>query len=254
MNARALLSTGPNSEETRDSICGGLVQVIQRREGYRFNLDPVLLAHFAVQAGVLKPPIIDLGTGSGVIPLILTQKFGLDVTGLEVQQPLFELAERNVHLNRCEGRIALVLGDWRRVKEKFSAASFSNALANPPYRAFAQGRVSPDAEKAVARHEMLGALSDFCVAASYLLVERGSIFIVYPALRTTELLACLTKHGLEPKRIRFVHPRGTAPAKLLLLQAVKSGRGGLVVDPPLLLHKGTAAAYTDEVEGMLGGV
>ncbi|MDY7228046.1 tRNA1(Val) (adenine(37)-N6)-methyltransferase [Hyalangium rubrum] len=239
--------------ETLDSICGGEVQVLQRRTGYRFTLDPILLAHFAVfEAGAHRGRLIDLGTGSGIIPLILAKRLGRkDITALELQPRLYSLAERNVYLNRCEQQVTLVQGDLRQVEQFFAAGSFSHVLCNPPYRACATGRSSLTVEKAIARHEVACSLPDVVRAARHLLAQRGGLCVVYPSARFAELAAVLREHRLEPRTMRMVHPRADRPAKLVLLHAVKGGRADLTVLPPLVLHAEDEHAFTEEVSAMV---
>lgn len=245
------LALTPGPGETLDAICGGAVQLLQRASGYRFNLDPVLLAHFAMQAGAPRGPVIDLGTGSGVIPIILARKFGLrEVTALEVQPSLYELAQRNVHLNRCERRVSLVLGDLREVERQLQPGGFAHVLCNPPYRAKEAGRLNPDEEKAIARHEIRCALEDVARAAACLLRERGVLSLVFPTARLCELTEALRASRLEPKVLRLVHARPDRPSKLLLLQAVKGARAHLAVLPPLVVHE-DAHGFSHEVRAML---
>lgn len=238
------------ADETLDAICGGTVRLVQRARGYRFNLDPILLAHFAQPE--LRGPTIDLGTGSGIIPLILSRKFGLtNLMGLELQPSLYALAQRNVRLNGCEAQVALALGDIRRVFESFSRGAFAHVVSNPPYRSFDAGRHNPDPEKAIARHEIRCRLSDLVAAADWLLRDRGSFFVIYPASRLAQLIEALRGHSLEPRRIRFVHTRASRAARLVLVAATKGGRHDATVVPPLVLHPDDRDGFTPEVERML---
>ncbi len=247
------LELQPGPGETLDTICGGEVQVLQRRVGYRFTLDPILLAHFAVfEGGAHRGRVIDLGTGSGIIPLILARRLGRrDVTGLELQPRLYSLAERNIYLNRVEREVTLVQGDLRHVDAQFPAGSFSHVVCNPPYRAQATGRASVQVEKAIARHELTCALPDVVRAAAYLLAPKGGLCMVYPAARFAELASELRAVRLEPRTVRMVHPRAGRPAKLVLLHAVKGGRATLTVLPPLVLHAEDEHAFTAEVCAMV---
>ncbi len=250
---RTPLELRPGAGETLDSICGGEVKVLQRRRGYRFTLDPVLLAHFAVyEAGAVRGRLMDLGTGCGIIPLILARRLGCEsITGLELQPRLFSLAERNVHLNRCEREVSLVQGDLRCVDRLFPKASFSYVLCNPPYRAREQGRISTDMEKAIARHEIACELQDVARSAAYLLRCRGSFCVVYPASRLSELMAVLRAEKLEPRTARMVHSRAGRPAKLVLMHAVKGAPTGLTVLPPLVIHADDEQAFSREVSAMV---
>jgi tRNA1Val (adenine37-N6)-methyltransferase len=247
------LELHPGAGETLDSICGGEVQVLQRRTGYRFTLDPILLAHFSVyEGGAHRGRLIDLGTGSGIIPLVLAKRLGRkDITALELQPGLYSLAERNVYLNRCEQQVTLVQGDLRHVDQFFALGSFSHVLCNPPYRTCTTGRSSLTVEKAIARHEVACALPDVARAARHLLAPRGGLCMVFPAARFAELAEVLRDHRLEPKTVRMVHPRADRPAKLVLLHAVKGGRADLTVLPPLVVHAEDEHAFTEEVSAMV---
>lgn len=249
--SRLELRAGPG--ETLDAICGGAVRVLQRRLGYRFTLDPLLLAHFAVEeGGAARGRLMDLGTGCGIIPLVLARRLGrTDITALELQPGLFSLARRNVFLNRCEREVTLVQGDLRRAHEQFPAGSYAQVLCNPPYRARATGRSSLSMEKALARHELTCELTDVSRAAAHLLEPGGRLCLVYPASRFSELVLALKARGLEPRTVRWIHPRADRPAKLVLLHAVKGGRADLMVLPPLVVHADDAHAFTPEVRSMV---
>lgn len=242
------------SGETLDAICGGVVRVLQRERGYRFNLDPILLVHFAESSSRgLRGPAIDLGTGSGIIPLILARKFGrAELTALELQPSLFEIARRNVALNRIEGRVHVVQGDLREVREHFAPGAFHHVLCNPPYGRVHGGRLNPAAEKAIARHELCATMEDVCAAAAFLLVDGGSFWVISPAPRLSELLLTLARFRLTTRRIQLVHPFADRKARLALVQAVKGGRNQVTVCPPLLLHERDRTGFTPPVEEMLG--
>lgn len=250
---RVVLPLRAREGETLDSIAGGRVQILQRAEGYRFNIDPILLAHFAATSpGAGQGRAIDLGTGCGIIPLLLARQFDRrDLTGLEVQPPLFQLAERNVKLNRCERRVSLALADLRQVRTLLPAGGYAEVLSNPPYRAASAGRINPEEEKAIARHELMCSLDDVLQASLHLLRDRGSLFVVFPSTRLAQLMHRLGEHRLSPKRLRVVHPRAGRAAKLVLVQAIKHGRAELEVLAPLVLHEGTG--FTSEVAAMLDG-
>jgi tRNA1Val (adenine37-N6)-methyltransferase len=247
------LALRPGPGETLDSVCGGEVRVLQRRRGYRFTLDPILLAHFAVyEAGAIRGRLMDLGTGCGIIPLILARRLGCgSITGLELQPRLFSLAERNMHLNRCEREVSLVQGDLRSVERLFPRGNFSHVLCNPPYRTRDQGRISTDMEKALARHELACDFQDVVRAAAYLLKSRGSFCLVYPASRLSEVMAVLRVERLEPRTVRMVHSRAGRPAKLVLLHAVRGAPCGLTVLPPLVIHADDEQAFSREVSAMV---
>ena len=239
-----------NTHETIDRVFEGRVAVIQRRGGFRFSLDSLLLARFVEVRG--RERIVDLGAGNGVVALSLAAlNGGVEVVGLELQEAMIDRAVRGAALNGLGERVGMVRGDVRDVEKDFPAGSFEVAVCNPPYRPRRSGRVNPDRERLVARHEVEGELADFTRAGAYLLRHRGRMCLVYPAERAVDLFSAMRQHGLEPRRVRFVHSFAGAAATLILAEGVKGARTGLRVLPPLVIYRGEDE-YTDEMAGLLG--
>ena len=239
-----------NTHETIDRVFEGRVAVIQRRGGFRFSLDSLLLARFVEVRG--RERIVDLGAGNGVVALSLAAlNNGVDVVGLELQEAMIDRAVRGTALNSLGERVGMVRGDVRDVEKDFPAGSFEVAVCNPPYRPRRSGRVNPDRERLVARHEVEGELADFTRAGAYLLRHRGRMCLVYPSERAVDLFSVMRQHGLEPRRVRFVHSFAGAAATLILAEGVKGARTGLRVLPPLVIYRGEDE-YTDEMAGLLG--
>lgn len=236
--------------ESLDTLRAGDVTIIQPRAGYRFSLDPLLLCAFADIPAAAK--VADLGTGSGVIPLLLAQAGkGRTLVGIELQTDLAERAGRSVALNGLEERIRIVNADLRDLPAEFKAGSFAAVVTNPPYRKVASGRVAPGAERGAARHELAGGLTDFLRAAAFLLNNGGRFFIVYLAERLAELCDEMRTFRLEPKRLRTVHARAGEAAKLVLVEGRKNARPGLKVEAPLIVYKeGKGRDYTEEMQGI----
>jgi len=231
--------------ETVDQTLGGRLRIIQKKNGYRFSLDALILAHFTALRE--RDNLIDLGTGSGIIALILTKRFRCGrVLGIEIQEELVELARRNVLLNGLEEEVEMRRGDVRRPEFFCEPQSFSAAVCNPPYRRLRSGRINPDPEKAVARHEIAGTVGDFLAAAVYALRPEGRIQMIYPATRMVQLLAEMRNRRIEPKRLRLVHSRSGGSAAFVLAEGVKGGRERLNVLPPLIIHE-EAGGYTREM-------
>ena len=235
----------PRDGETVDEILGGRLRIIQKKRGYRFSLDALLLAHFAaLQEG---DDLIDLGTGGGIIALILAQRFRCGrVLGIDIQDEIVAIAKRNVVLNGLAGQIQIRRGDVRRPEFLCEPQSFSAAVFNPPYRRLRSGRMNPDPEKAVARHEIAGTAVDFLAAAVYALRPEGRVYAIYPATRMVQLLARMRDFRIEPKRLRLVHSRPGGSGAFVLVEGVKEGREGLRVLPPLFIHK-EQGGYTPEM-------
>lgn len=234
-----------------DALFAGELQLFQSRSGYRFSLDALLLADFVTVKRRVR--LVDLGTGSAVIPLILARRHpGLTMLGIECQASLVQRARRNVGENGFADRVEIVHGDVREISQAAEPGSFDMALCNPPYRRASSGRVSPNDEKRVARHEVRGGLSDFVNAAALLLRNKGSAAFIYLADRAVELLAALRTARLEPKRLRFVHSFAGTEAALVLVEAVKLGRAGAKVLPPLIVYR-AGKEYGEEAAAIIRG-
>jgi tRNA1Val (adenine37-N6)-methyltransferase len=239
--------------ETIDTLYNESLQLIQARNGYRFSLDPVLLADFATLCG--EERALDLGTGCGVLPLLLARRsVALQIVGWERQPQMVDRARRSVALSQMAGRISIVEADLRQHRDLAPVGSFSLVVSNPPYRTVDSGHIAPDDERAAARHELAGGLDDFLAAAGWCLKNGGRFAIVYLAERLSGLLVGMSAVGIEPKRMRMVHPRQGEPAKMVLVEGRKGGRSGLDVEPPLYIYRmgGESRDYTDEVLRIYG--
>jgi len=226
----------PSADETLDTFFNGKFQVIQKEKGYRFSIDAVLLSQFVK---IRKDErVIDLGTGCGILPLLLSKTTkARSFVGIEIQGGLAECAKKNVRLNHLEDRISILQQDLRELRETFAPGSFDVVLSNPPYRKYRSGRINPSLEKAIARHEIKGTLQDLISIASYLLPPKGRCYFIFPAMRTVDLLVALRSRELEPKRLRFAHPRMGEEAKFILTESVKASGVELKIMDPLILHE-----------------
>jgi tRNA1(Val) A37 N6-methylase TrmN6 len=234
--------------ETLDAICRGELRLIQRRQGYRFSIDPILLAAFA--ANPRGKRAVDLGTGCGIMALLLARRGASQVIGVELQAALVQLALRNARLNRCDDRVQVAHVDLRALREALPAGAFDLVVSNPPYVAARAGNINPEPEKAVARHEICCSLSDVAHAARYLLSDGGTLSVVFPAARLVDLLGAISATGLVPRRMRLVHTIANRPARLVLVEAVKGGQVGLEAEPPLVLQDENGH-YTPEADEIL---
>jgi tRNA1Val (adenine37-N6)-methyltransferase len=217
----------------------------QPRDGYRFSIDPLLLVDF------VRPPfgrIVDYCAGCGVVGLgILTRDASARARLVELQPRLATLARRNADDNGLGERVEVQTLDLRGPHD---ATHFNLAVANPPYRTLDEGPASPDAEVAIAQHEVEVTLAQVAHAMRRSLFPAGRAALVYPASRVSHLLSTLESTGLRPVRARFVHPRADEPANRVLVEAEKGARSPLVVEPPLVIRD--AAGYTAEAARLLG--
>jgi tRNA1Val (adenine37-N6)-methyltransferase len=214
-----------------DDFMDGRLKVIQSRAGYRFSIDAVLLCRFiSTKPGDL---LVDLGTGCGIIPLILLLDRPLRfAVGLEIQESLADQASRNARLNGFDDRMVVARGDIRH--PPLARPSADLVVCNPPYRPKDSGRINPDPVRAAARHEILVSLRDILTAARGLLRPRGRLAMVYPAMRLADILISMRGYGLEPKRMQVVYPDPASEGGLVLLEAAAGGRKGLEILPPVV--------------------
>lgn len=247
---RHQLGTTLDLDETVDSLLGGHLVIAQHATGYRFSLDALLLAGAASEARDAR--VVDLGSGSGVVALALTWWHRpRRVLAVELQPQLVHLAWRNVDANRMASVVEVVAGDVREVRGLLEPGGYEVAICNPPYYPVDEGRLNPNLERAIARHELEGSLGDFVDAAAYALEPQGVVVLIYPAERVSTLLTELAGGGFRPEWLQFVHPRTGDDATLVLAAARRQGARPLSVRPPLVVHEG--ALYTPFVDALLSG-
>jgi len=231
--------------ETIDEILGGRLRIIQKKSGYRFSIDALLLAHFVVlREGA---DCIELGTGSGIVALILADRYHCRrVLGIDIQEELVSMARRSVEMNNLAGCMEIRRGDVRHPESICAPMSFDAAVFNPPYRRLRSGRMNPDSAKAIARHEVTGTLGDFLAAAAHALRDGGRVTAIYPAKRMAEMISRMRSCQIEPKRMRIVHSRPGGMGAFLLMEGVKGGGEELAVLPPLFIYA-EGGAYSAEM-------
>ncbi len=227
-----------SSDETLDFFFENKLRIIQKRRGYRFSVDAVLLSQFIKIRKDEKA--IDLGTGCGILPLVLSQTTpARSFVGVEIQKELAELAKRNVALNGLPSRISILHEDFRKLKDLFPPGRFDVVFSNPPYRKSSSGRINPSPEKATARHEIHTTLEELIEVASYLLPSKGRCYLIYPASRTVDLLTILREKNLEPKRLQLVYPGAEKGAEFVLSESVKASGVELKILKPAILEPKT---------------
>lgn len=231
--------------ERIDDLLIGQLKVIQNQSEFCFSLDAVLLAHFAAVRQDSK--VVDLGTGTGVIALLLSARGASSVVGLEFSQSMAAMAKRSVMLNRLEHKVEIVHGDLCKVKELLPAGHFDLVVSNPPYRPVGGGLISPNDKVAMAKHEVTATLQDVINAARHLVKTRGRFAMVHLPERMSEILVSMSQAGLEPKRLQLVHSAIDKKPKMLLVEGMRGAKPGLEVLPPLVVYK-PDGSYSDEIQ------
>jgi len=217
--------------EVIDTFLDGKIRLIQYKLGYRFSIDAILLAEFVKVKR--SDVVVELGTGCGIVLLFLLKKFSVkSAIGIEIQEKLASQAFRNATLNSVQDRMYVITADLRRCPLAPGCADL--VVCNPPYRKAKSGRINPEPQKAIARHEIMASLEDIVQTARFLLRPKGRFALIYPAERLAHLISQLRKFQLEPKRVRVQYPTLSAKAKLVLVEAMLGGRPGLHIEPPIV--------------------
>lgn len=225
-------------------------RIIQDPERFCFGMDAVLLSGFArVKDGA---SVLDLGTGTGIIPLLLEAKTGAaHLTGLEIQPDSADMARRSVALNGLEDKIDIVTGDIKEAGSVFDAASFDVITCNPPYMIGKHGIANPQDAKAIARHEILCTLEDVISQTARLLKPGGNFYLVHRPFRLAEIMVLLSKYKLEPKRMQLVYPYVDKEPNMVLLEANRGGRPRMTVEKPLIVYQ-KPGVYMPEIYDIYG--
>jgi len=225
----------------------------QKKGGFRFGTDTFLLTDFVRLKG--SEYIADLGTGCGVIPILLLKKYkDVRALAIDVLAENVELTRENARLNGVEERLKVKLLNVKDIKKEVKGGVFDVVVSNPPFIEDGAGNVASNYHRAVARQELEARLEDFVSAAAYLLKNRGSFYVLLPVQRFVDVLCLMRKYRLEPKRVRFIQPDYESDANLFLMEGRKNSGKGLVVEPPLVVYcDSKKRIYTKEVEEKYGG-
>ena len=228
------------------------LEIIQDNRFFKFGTDSVLLANFVeLRKG---DRVIDLGTGSGVIPLLLAYKNqNVHLTGVEIQKKAAELARRNVSFNNLEAKINIMNEDLCNLDRFFAAGSFEAVVSNPPYLPLEGSKIKENDYVAAARHEIHATLEDVVSEAARLLKYGGHFFLVHRAERLTEVIETLSEYNCQAKEMRLVQPRKNKEANIFLLKAKKGSNPGLRVKPTLIIYQENSSEYTAELKEIYGG-
>lgn len=236
--------------ERIDDLHRNHYRIIQNTKKFCFGMDAVLLSGFTrVKDG---ETVLDLGTGTGIIPILLEAKTnGKHFSALEIQEESVFMARRSVELNNQQDMIDIIIGDIKEASKIFGAASFDVVTTNPPYMTNQHGLINPNKEKAIARHELLCSLEDIVREGAKVLRPNGRFYMVHRPFRLSEIINTLEKYNLEPKHMRFVHPYIDKEPNMVLLEAVKGGKPRVTIDAPLIVYK-EPGVYMDEIYNIYG--
>lgn len=238
------------NDERIDELQRNGYRIIQDPERFCFGMDAVLLTGFANARETDK--LLDLGTGTGIIPILMEAKYKCaHLTGLEIQPESADMASRSVALNDLSSKIDIVTGDIKEADTLFEAASFDVITCNPPYMIGMHGIQNPEGPKAIARHEVLCTFDDVARVAAKLLKPGGHFFLVHRPFRLPELITTMSKYKLESKRMQLVYPFVDKEPNMVLLEAIRGGKPRMTVEKPLIVYK-EPGVYMPEIYDVYG--
>ena len=222
------------------------LKIIQNKNWFCFGIDSVILSGFAKEAKA-GSKILDLGTGNGIIAILLSKKIeNSKITGIEKQEEVAEMAKRSVKLNNLENQIEIINDDIKNIEKKIGKYNFDVVVTNPPYKEGKTGIINQNDKKMISRHETTANLEDFIRIASEQLKDLGTFYIINRPERLADILENLRKYRLEPKVVRFVHPNKDKAPNEVLIKAVKFGKKFLKVEKPLYIYNNDGQ-YTEEI-------
>ncbi len=227
------------------------LQLIQDKSGFCFGVDSVLLADFAKEIKS-HSTVVDIGTGTGIVGLLLCKKTKLaKIYGVEIQKEVAEMARRSAQLNGLENQFEILNCDINQIFDFLPKNSIDAIVTNPPYKKVDTGVKNRDEKQMISRHEVKCTLEDVIEKSSQLLNDRGEFYMVHRAERLVDIMCLLRKYRLEPKKIRFVHPKPTEKPNLILVKAIKYAHPFLKIQEPLVIQDENGE-YTKEINEIYG--
>lgn len=223
------------------------LRLIQNPEWFCFGTDAVLLSDFSSSSIKKDAKVLDLCSGNGIIPILLSAKSpATKIYGLEIQEAVAEMAKRSVRLNKLEDKVEMICGDLKNSEELFGRSFFNNIVCNPPYKEAGGGLVNKSDPTTLARHEILCSLEDIVRVSSIILEPYGKLSMIHRPERLADIMCLMRKYRIEPKRLRFVHPLPEKTATMILVEGAYCGKPKLFLEPPLYVYK-EPKVYSDEI-------
>ena len=235
-----------SEDERIDDLGIKNMKIIQNKKGFCFGIDSVLLSDFAreIRDGSY---CIDLGTGKGILGILLCAKTNLkEIIGVEIQKEVADMAKRSVKLNNLEDRFKILNMNIKEIHKVMEKNKFDCVITNPPYKKLNTGKVNDNERKLISRHEITASLNDFIQTASMLLKDKGTLYMVHRPERIVDIVEKMRAEKIEPKEIRFVFPKVNEQPNLILIKGIKNARPFLKVSKPLYVYN-EDGTYTDEI-------
>ena len=227
------------------------LKIIQNKDGFCFGIDSILLSDFAKEIKK-ESKVIDLGTGTGIIGILLCMKTELSkIIGVEIQKEVYDMAKRSIKLNNLENKFEIINENIKNLENIIETGTFDAVVTNPPYKKIGTGLTNENEKKLISRHEITANLEDFIKVSSKMLKDKGTLYMVHRPDRMVDIIELLRKYKLEPKKIKFVYPNANKDANLILLKAVKNANPFLKIEKPLYVYNQNGE-YTDEILKIYG--
>ena len=227
------------------------LKIIQNKDGFCFGIDSILLSDFAKEIKK-RSKVIDLGTGTGIIGILLCMKTELSkIIGVEIQKEVYDMAKRSIKLNNLENKFEIINENIKNLENIIETGTFDAVVTNPPYKKIGTGLTNENEKKLISRHEITANLEDFIKVSSKMLKDKGTLYMVHRPDRMVDIIELLRKYKLEPKKIKFVYPNANKDANLILLKAVKNANPFLKIEKPLYVYNQNGE-YTDEILKIYG--
>lgn len=224
--------------------------IIQKKDGFKFGVDAVLLADFAAKAQ--SGSTLDLCTGTGIVPILLSAKTKTPIIhGIEIQSEIAEMAQRSIEYNKLADRVFIRCGDLKNAHMQYGKCVFDKITCNPPYMKGGAGIINSTDTKTISRHEVMCTLDDVLKAASELLVSKGRFFMVHRPTRIADIMCAMRKYKIEPKKLRFVHPSPYKAPNMVLAEGMKDGGEDMKILPPLYVYDENGS-YSEEIDKIYG--